>query len=598
MNKETFKIEKSKGRIVALYLLILLAFIMFIATMLKSSVIKQHLPSLYTSSTTKAVRGEIISADGFHIVTTQKLYKAEVDTRCIDPQKKRLFVELFSIYSGIEPSKIYKKLASRKGNVVLSYGLDPKVASYLKSLAYELRQKQVFIEYETPSGRLVLKGLDILESGEARLYPYGKILTPFVGYPEKFEDGRYTRRRGVKGVEKQFNEDLMAREDGTVFAPRDVNNYKILTKESRYKPPLDGLSIQLTIALNLQVKVEHILDQMKRELDADEMITVIMESKSGKIVSLASSNRFLPTKIKRRDYRSLRTGVLEYSFEVGSVIKPLTMALLLELKKTTPQEIVDGHNGRYRIGRKVITDEHPFKWITSENIIVKSSNVGIAQLAQRLNGVEFREGLVRFGLTRGSGEGLPYEKLGSLPSIKQLDRSIYKATASYGYGLLATLMQVVRAYSAFSNEGSIVTPTALLKLIDSSKGEEIYLEEGELERVVSKEVALEVRSMLIKTVEKGTGVGTKTDGLTIGGKTGTAHIASGGKYANVYNSSFVGFVDDAQGRSYTIGVTAIKPKEKYFASQTAVATFKKLIDMMVADGYLTKTQETNESIGS
>ncbi len=595
MKKEQIKLENNRGRVAILFALIFIAFIIFILVMMKNALMQKHIPSLYTSQTTKAMRGDILSRDGYHLAITKKLYKAEVDTRCIDPKKKRLFVELFSIYSGIEQSAIYKKLSKRKGSVVLSYGIDPKVASYLKSLAYELRQKQVFVAYESVSGRSILKGLDIIESGEARIYPYGRLLTPLIGYPKKYEDGRYTRNKGVKGVEKQFDEDLKARKDGRSFAPRDVNNYRRLTKQSNYKEALNGLDLYLTIPLQLQVRVEQILDQMRDKLRAEEMIAVILDSKSGRVLSLASSSRYLPTKIQRSDYRALRIGALEYSFEVGSVLKPLTMALLLENNLTTPQEIIKAHNGRYRIGRKVIVDEHPFKWITSENIIVESSNIGIAKLAQRLDGVQFREGLVKFGLTRGSGEGLPYERVGSLPSIKQLNSAIYKATSAYGYGLNANLMQIVRAYTTFNNSGLMVNPTVVDKLVDTSSGEKIYLDEVEQERVLSPKSASQIRSMLIKTVQRGTGVGVITEGLEIGGKTGTAHIATKGKYIKQYNSSFVGFVNDANGSSYTFGVTAIKPQGKYFASQTAVATAKKIIDMMVESGYLVKSDDNSTS---
>ena len=94
-----------------------------------------------------------------------------------------------------------------------------------------------------------------------------------------------------------------------------------------------------------------------------------------------------------------------------------------------------------------------------------------------------------------------------------------------------------------------------------------------------------MKKILVKTVNEGTGVGTKTPGLEIGGKTGTAHIAEKGRYVNQYNSSFIGFVNDAESR-YTIAVTVVRPKTHHFASLTAVATFKSIIDMMIEEAYL------------
>lgn len=577
--------NKSK-KIVILFLLIAFAFIVFAIVMASKGLGKRQTPRQFTSSTTKAMRGNILSADGFHIATTRKLYKATVDTRNIDPGKKELFIQLFSIYSGIDTATIRKKLKKRRGSVVLSYKISPKRAQYLKSLAFELGRLGVFVEFELPSGRTTLQGLSVVESGEARIYPYGNLLTPLIGYPRKFEDEGYTRNKGIKGLEKQFDDDLQARRNGYAYAPRDANNYKRLTKLSRFIPPKNGLDLQLTIPVSLQIRTEKIIDTMKRYLRADEIMAVIMHSRSGELLSLASSNRFLPTHIRKKDYSALNTGVLEYSFEPGSVIKPLVFSILLEHGKVNPYDIVNGHGGRFKMGRKVITDEHKYDWLSAENVIVHSSNIGIAQLAQKLDGAEFVEGLKNFGLTLPTGMELPYEKRGTMPSVRQLNAEIYKATAAYGYGLRVNLMQLIKAYNVFNNAGKTVTPTAVKRLIDPDTGESITPEREEGWQVLSPGTAERMKKILIKTVQEGTGVGTITPGLEIGGKTGTAHIAEGGRYVNKYNTSFLGFANDYEGHHYTIGVTVIKPKKYHFASLTAVAVYKKIIDMMVREGYL------------
>ncbi|MEJ2500237.1 MAG: penicillin-binding protein 2 [Campylobacterales bacterium] len=474
--------------------------------------------------------------------------------------------------------------------LVMGYNISPKRAQYLKSLAFELRRLGVFIEYETAGGGTILHGLGIVESGEARVYPYGDLLTPLIGYPRKFEADGYTRNRGIKGLEKQFDDMLQARRNGYAYAPRDVNNYKRLTKESLYTPPLDGYDMQLTIPVTLQIRVERIADAMKAYLRAEEVMAVIMDRRSGEVLSLASSNRFLPTRIKKSDYSALNTGALEYSFEPGSVLKPLVFSILLEHGKVNPFDIVNGHGGRFRMGRKVITDEHKFDWISAENVIVHSSNIGIAQLAQKLDGDEFSEGLKTFGITLPTGMRLPYEKSGTMPSIRQLNAEIYKATTAYGYGLRVNLMQLIKAYNVFNNGGRAVTPTAVKQLFDSATGKTYVPEREEAVQVLSPSTAERMKKILVKTVQEGTGVGTITPGIEVGGKTGTAHIAEGGRYVNKYNTSFLGFANDGQGHRYTIGVTVIKPKKYHFASLTAVAVNKKIVDMMVREGYLVPAQ--------
>jgi cell division protein FtsI (penicillin-binding protein 3) len=576
--------NKSK-KILLLYVLISIGFLIFLSVMLTTTLKPRHLPSLYAKETSKAVRGSIISADGFHLATTKKLYKAVVNTHYIDPQKKELFIELFSIYSGIDTKKIAKKLKKKKGVVVLSYNIPQKQAQYLKRLAYELRRFKVFVERKNPrTGRMTLHGLSIIESGESREYAYGDLLTPIIGYPHKMEDDGYTYIKGVKGLERRFESELQAKQNELIQGQRDVNGYIILNKNSFSKPTINGLDIKLTIPVSLQKRIEKMLDEMKKELEAKQIMIAIMESKTGRVLSMASSNRFLPKKIKRSDYPSLNSGMTEYSFEPGSVIKVVTFSLLLDKGLINPYDLVNGHNGRFKIGRKIITDEHKFDWLSAENVIVHSSNIGIAQLAQKLSGVEFYDGLLKFGFSQKSTPDMIYERAGSIPSSARLNNEIYKATCSYGYGMRANLMQLMRAYSVFNNNGKMVTPKIVDMFIDNYK-REIKIPNEEPTRVIKASTAQRVKKVLIKTVNKGTGIKAITPGLEIGGKTGTAHIVEKGKYVRKYNTAFLGFANDKIHR-YTIGVVVIQPQVSQFAAQTSVPVFKKAVDIMIEEGYL------------
>ena len=576
--------NKSK-KILLLYILIALAFVVFLSVMLLRATKARHMPSLYATESSKAQRGSIISADGFHIATTKKLYKAVVNTRYIDPDKKELFIKLFSIYSGMSPKAIKKRLSRRKGVVVLSYNVAQIQAHYLKTLARELRRFKVFLELKNPkTGLRSIHGLSILESGESREYPYGTLLTPIIGYPHKIEEDGYTSIQGVKGLEKRFDTELSPIQDGFSRGKRDINSYIILNKESFTKPKINGLDIQLTISVSFQIRIEKMLDAMKKELRAKEVMIAIMDSKKGDIYALASSNRYLPKEIKRSDYSSLNSSMIEYSFEPGSVLKPITFALLLEHKLVNPYDLVNGHNGRFKIGRKVITDEHKFDWLSAENVIVYSSNVGIAQLAQRLSGYDFHKGLQSFGFAAKSTPDLIYEKTGSIPSAKRLENEIYKATCAYGYGIRANLMQLMRAYSAFNNDGKIVKPKLVKSFIDEhGNSTEVGYEEPI--KVIRSATAKRMNKILLKTVNEGTGKKAITKGLQIGGKTGTAHIVEKGKYVRKYNTAFMGFANDKK-HKYTIGVIVIQPKKSQFAAQTAVPVFKKAVDIMIEEGYL------------
>ena len=575
--------NKSK-KILALFLLLMFGFVIFLAVMLYTALHERDIPSIYSEDTAKAQRGSIISADGFHIATTQKLYKAVVNTRNIDPDKEELFIQLFSIYSGMNPHDIRERLHTRKGSVTLSYHISPKEAMYLKTLAFELRRLGVFIEYETPSGDRILQGLNILESGEARQYPYGNLLTPLLGYPRKIEEDGYTRVYGIKGLEKFFDEELNPQQNKTQKALRDVNGYLILNKQSDVKRQINGLTVKLNIPILFQSRVEIITDQIKQQLQADEIIATVMESKTGKIIALASSNRFDPSRIRTEDYPSLNANAIEYSYEPGSVIKPIIFSLMLDRGLINPYDMVNGHNGRFTMGTKTIVDEHAFSMLSAEDVLVYSSNIGIAQLAQKLNGVEYTEGLKRFGFTHFSGIDLPYEKRGSIPSSAQLNNYLYKAITAYGYGMRANAMQLVKAFNVFNNGGKLVNPMVVESLY-ADNGRTIPMQVQAPTQVISAATAERMKQILIKTVNVGTGTAAKTPGLEIGGKTGTAHIAKNGAYVNSYHTSFIGFANDAK-HNYTIGITVIEPRTVYFASITAVPVFKGIVDLMVEEKYL------------
>ncbi|SFV71035.1 Cell division protein FtsI [Peptidoglycan synthetase] [hydrothermal vent metagenome] len=484
--------------------------------------------------------------------------------------------------------EIKKRLAKRRGVVVLSYNIKEIQAHYLKKLAHELRRFKVFLSLKNPkTGLRSVHGLSIIESGESRQYPYGNLLTPILGYPHKVEEDGFTFVKGVKGLEKRWDNELSPRQDGYSRGKRDVNSYIILNQESFTKPKIDGLSIKLTIPVAFQIKIERMLDKMKKKLEAKEVMLAVMNSQTGKVLAMASSNRYFPKAIKRSDYPSLNSNMIEYSYEAGSVLKPITFSLLLEHKLVNPYELVNGHNGRYRIGRKVITDEHRFHWLSAENVIVYSSNVGMAQLSQRLTGYQFNNGLKKFGFGQKSTPDLIYERTGYIPTQQRLQNEIYKATCSYGYGIRVNLMQLMRAYDVFNNNGVMVYPQIVDAFIDA-QGQEKKLPQLDTVQVLPSAVAQRVKRILIKTVNEGTGKKTIVKGLEIGGKTGTAHIVAKGEYISKYNTTFMGFVNDKK-HHFTMGVVVIQPQKSQYAAQTAVPVFKQAVEMMIEDGYLKPT---------
>jgi len=589
--------DAKKIKILFLFVVVLIGFIIFLGTLFYWATIDRRLPKLEHSEVNHALRGNIISSDGFKIATSQKLYKALVDTRNIDPKKFDLFVKLYSLYSGDDPKAVAATLKSNSGSTVLSYRIDSKSAKYLQELSRKLYKLGVFKSYEDPkTGVAFLHGLSVIESGEDRLYPSVDSVTPILGYVKKTEQKNITKTTGVKGIERFYEDKLSSVQDSLVIGSRDISNAIILDGNSISSRRFDGYDVHLTVSLKMQKIIENILDKHQKNLEAKEIIVGIMNSETGEFVTLASSNRFNPDLIEKKDYGALNISAIEYIYEPGSVMKPITLALLLRANKVNPYDIVNAYGGSYKLGTKIIKDDHKADKYTVEDIIVYSSNIGTAQIAQKLDAIEFYQGLKDFGFSVRTGVDLPFEHPGIIPALNRFNSPIYKATVGYGYGMNATFMQLIKAYNVFNNNGRVLTPRLVKKLVSPS-GQELFPEKIPDPQVITPAIAKRIQKILIKVVQQGTGTKAKMEGLEIGGKTGTAHIAEDGEYVRSYNGSFFGFANDKKNK-YTIGVVVreAKKKQAYFAAQSAVPVFKEVVEKLVENGYLTPSTEIQNNL--
>jgi len=581
--------ESKKFKITFIFFLILFFFLLLVGTLIHIVTDDKKSPRLTMTETDKALHGNILSRNHFTISSSKKLYKAVIDTRNIDPAKKELFIELFSTFSKMHKKDIKEKIESKFGFVTLTYKLDSKTARYVKQLSKRLFALKVIRRYtDEKNNRTFLHGLEVIESGEYRFYPLGETLTPVIGYVSKFEKDHYTTIEGRYGLEKYYAKELEGIQSTKIKGRRDVRNNIILDSESAVKNRFDGYDVITSISLKLQKHIEKILQTQREVLDAKEIMAVVMDSKTGNILTIASSRSFTPGNITDAD--ALTISAIRYIYEPGSVMKPIIYALLLEEGKIKNDEIIRTFNGRFLLGKQIITDEHKYPYLSAENVIVKSSNIGMAQISQRLEPLDYFQGLRDFGFGRKTGIDLSYELAGSIPDIHQLKHTVYKATASYGYGIKVNFLHLMQAYNVFNNNGLLIQPSIGEFLQSESTKQVIFHKESK--RVLSTETARMMQKILFKTVEEGTGKNTKTKGIMIGGKTGTAQISVKGIYEEIYNNSFFGYANDADNR-YTIGVTVIEPDPDgigHFASESAVPVFKNIIDCLIKEDFLTPLQ--------
>ncbi len=555
----------------------------------------RHLPARTATIHDRALRGRIVSQDGYTLALPHKTYKAVVYAPSIAPGKRKLFLRLFSIYSRIPEADLQKAFLDKKGRpkhgyVTLAESIDAGTAIHLKSLAYKLHRLGVFRPVRNRRGVNIVYGLDIIESGEQREFPLHDVMEPILGYVRDHDDGRYVEVKGVKGLERHFERYLTSSQDGLVRGMRDVRGTIIRNGASERIPRIDGMDLHLHIPLSLQRRVERAVDAMKEETGAQEILAGVMESRTGHLLALVSTERYDPAHIRQQDVAALNPKFAEYPYEPGSVIKPITLALALENRKVTPDSWFDVQNGKLKLSEKfTISDDEPFESLTATDIIVHSSNIGISKIAWRLGGTMQHNGLLAFGFSRPSGIDLSRELHGKILSAKKLSHRVNSAPQAYGYGMTATFAQLLKAYSAFNNDGIAVTPR-ILDYVEDTNGTRYHFKPkyGD-HRAVSARTARQIHTILKEVVARGTGVKAQYPGLEIGGKTGTAHISRGREgYGREYHSSFYGFANDDKGHRYTIGVLVIRASKyhKYFASQSAVPTFRRIVDVLVDQAFL------------
>lgn len=589
--------HKRASVILSIFLILLACFVIFIFIVYVKIVTPRKIPTLQSTKVDTALRGSIFSLDGFEVASSSNLYKASINTQSIDPDKKELFINLFSIYSGIPKSHIETKFRA-KGNVVLSYDLNNSVATNLKKLNLILLRYDVFREYENAKGIVIPKqGLSIEVSGNNRAYPYKSLLEPLIGYVRKGEIDGITRVYGLKGVEKYYNEILASKQDGKIVGKRDVGFNVIIDKEAIKQMRQDGFDVTLSIPLRVQNKLEEILDRAKSRYNVQEVIAGVMDSHSGRFLALATSNRFNPNALREiRDYSSLNLSALERVYEPGSTIKPIIYAILLEKDRIDPTQVIDLEGGVYKLRNYTIRDSSILAKGTPEDILLRSSNIGMVKIAASLSPKEIHTALRAFGFSELSGIDLPYEKRGMIPSVRRLNiEEATKATLSYGYGLQTTFMQLMRAYASFSNGGFLPTPR-ITQYISAQDSQHYNLPTPTPIQILSAHIASKMEDLLIQVVQKGTGKPALVENVIVGGKTGTAKIAKNGEYIDQYNGSFFGFAKDLK-RTYTIGVVVFEShiQNDYYGGRTAAPIFKEIVEMLVREGYLEEVSPNQDN---
>ena len=409
-----------------------------------------------------------------------------------------------------------RKLQSRLGGpgefVWVSRKLSPEAAAGLEALA--------------------LPGVEFLWESQ-RFYPQGSLaagVLGFVGMDDK----------GLEGLEQRF-ENVVAGRPVSRKMLRDARAGKWFHPTLSISEAEPGLDLFLTLDANIQYLAERELEAAMERHAARSGSVILLDPRNGAILAMASAPGFDPNRFDDFDRSRWKNRAVADTFEPGSTMKLFTAAAVLEANLADPDDLIDCQEGRISVDGVVIRDHHSFPVITFREVISRSSNVGAVKLGLLAGRARLLDTFQAFGFGQRSGVDLPGEAAGSmLPMETGMPRA--EAYAAFGHGMTSTALQIVNAFAAIANGGTLYRPFIVHGVGRDGALEQVLSRPVELARPISSHTARTLERLLETTVEEGTGKKARVRGYRVAGKTGTAQKLIDGRFSRTkYVASFVGF---------------------------------------------------------
>jgi cell division protein FtsI (penicillin-binding protein 3) len=489
-----------------------------------------------------ARRGTIFDRSGLELAIGEAATTVYANPRqIVDPKQAALVA---GRVLGRDPGELYQLLADRsRGFVYLERKADPEKAEALE--------------------REEIVGVGFIPE-ERRTYPQRDVASEVVGYAG-------LDNQGLSGLELSLD-GVLRGEDGSKTTVRDPLGHTLDIIES--DQVRNGRDVYLTIDHTIQGEVERILRQTREQWSAKAATAVVMDPRTGAILSLAvepgfDANRY--PSVARRAADRLRNRAVTDTYEPGSTFKVVTVGAVLEEEVVTPW---DTFTLPYSIpvADRVIHDavERGTQTMTVAQILSQSSNVGVVTLAIELQRRKLSEWIGRFGFGRRTGIDYPGETKGLvLPPDNWSGSTI--GNVPIGQGIAVTPLQMVATYGAIANGGEWIQP----HLVERIEGQEAR--KPKLRRIISERTARQLRRMLRGVVEGGSGTAAQVPGYRIAGKTGTAAKPepTGGYSTSRYVASFVGYVPASRPRLVVL-VTVDEPRGAIWGGVVAAPAFAEI----------------------
>lgn len=483
-----------------------------------------------------ASRGKILDRNGQVIATSLEAKSIIAYNDTVPDDLAAAKVQKLANLLQISEAELRKKLKDERKQIFLKRQVDPEIAQQIKQL-------------EIP-------GIG-LNNEYRRFYPEGEAMAHVVGFTN-------VNDKGQEGMELSREKDLAAHPGQRRVVIDRLG--RVVEDVAIEQLPQNGKDLQLSIDSKIQFLAYNALKSAVEQHRAKAGGAVVLDVQTGEILALANYPSYNPNDRKNLTGEQLRNRVLTDTFEPGSTMKPLTVAIALEKGAVTPnQNMVIGSS--YLVGPKPITDTHPYGSLTVAQVIQKSSNIGTAKIAMNnLSPEEMWDFYTAVGLGQSPKIGFPGAVAGTVHPFKKW-MPTDQARIAFGYGISASLFQVARAYTVFARDGELV-PLTIERSPDVKPGT----------RVLSAKTAIEMREMLETVTEPGgTAVKAQAEGYRVGGKTGTAHKLVGKGYGNKYRAYFAGLAPISSPR-VVVAVMVDEPTGgSHYGGDGAAAVFSTIV---------------------
>ena len=546
---------------ISVMLLIILAFLIVyglqlfrIQFLLKSKYVGLMNKQLISVNKEVGQRGAIYDSNGKKLAFNKRLYTVSINPSLLNDEK--IHDDILKDITAIKESGIIPLSENIEEELLEMAKENVKYKRIARNIDDEQKKEIVDlianIEREKVKGRAKYKSVLVFERSIDRKYYKSEEYDKLVGMVKETEDTN-DEKIGISGLEKQYQNYLVERKrDITKLYGLNKKNTLALSKETLFSD-LNGKNIYLTIDADLNFILNDEIKAQFENVNAYEAYGLIMDPNSGKILAVATFSK---------DKDLLRNNIFQSQYEPGSIFKPLIVAAAMNEGFITANTQFNVGDGRIVRFKKTIRESSRSTRgvITTREVVMKSSNVGMVLISDYFTSELFEEYLKAFGLYDKTGVDFPDELKPYTTPHENWD-GLKKNNMAFGQGIAITPIQMITAFSAVVNGGTLYKPYIVEKITDSEGTVVMRNTPTAVRKVISEDVSEKMRSIMEDTVEKGTGKRAYIEGYAVGGKTGTAQLSAGksGYIRNEYLSSFIGFFP-ADNPKYVVMAMFMRPQ--------------------------------------